>query len=42
MEFVEGAPVSPPDSPRKLLDMAVQMSEGRPCPWDRPPRFEAG
>src|SRR5580704_10297151 len=28
MEFVEGAPVSPPDSPRKLLDMAVQMSEG--------------
>src|SRR3982075_4225648 len=23
MEFVEGAPVSPPDSPRKLLDMAV-------------------
>ena len=28
MEFVEGAPVSPPDSPRKLLDIAVQMSEG--------------
>src|ERR1700732_412654 len=28
MEFVEGAPVSPPDSPRKLLDMAAQMSEG--------------
>jgi serine/threonine protein kinase len=28
MEFVEGVPVSPPDSPRKLLDMAVQMSDG--------------
>jgi Tol biopolymer transport system component/predicted Ser/Thr protein kinase len=28
MEFVEGAPVSTPDSPRKLLDIAVQMSEG--------------
>jgi serine/threonine protein kinase len=28
MEFVEGVPVLPPDSPRKLLDMEVQMSEG--------------
>jgi serine/threonine protein kinase/Tol biopolymer transport system component len=28
MEYVEGAPVAPPDSPRKLLDMAVQMSDG--------------
>ena len=28
MEFVEGAPVSPPDSPRKLLDIAVQMADG--------------
>lgn len=28
MEFVEGVPVSRPDSPRKLLDVAVQMSEG--------------
>jgi serine/threonine protein kinase len=28
MEFVEGVPVSPPDSPRKLLDIAVQMSDG--------------
>ncbi|HXJ38424.1 MAG TPA: protein kinase, partial [Bryobacteraceae bacterium] len=28
MEFVEGVPVAPPDSPRKLLDIAVQMSEG--------------
>jgi serine/threonine protein kinase/Tol biopolymer transport system component len=28
MEFVEGVPVSPPDSPRKLLDIAVQMCEG--------------
>ena len=28
MEFVEGTPIAPPDSPRKLLDMAVQMSEG--------------
>src|ERR1700726_2351818 len=24
MEFVEGVPFSPPDSPRKLLDIAVQ------------------
>jgi serine/threonine protein kinase len=28
MEFIEGAPVAPVDSPRKLLDMAVQMSDG--------------
>ncbi len=28
MEFVEGAPVAAPDAARKLLDMAVQMSEG--------------
>lgn len=28
MEFVDGAPVTPPDSPRKLLDIAVQMSDG--------------
>src|SRR5271157_1241343 len=28
MEYVEGAPVAPADSPRKLLDMAVQMSDG--------------
>src|SRR5208283_4129219 len=28
MEYVEGAPVSPPDTTRKLLDMAVQMSSG--------------
>jgi serine/threonine protein kinase/dipeptidyl aminopeptidase/acylaminoacyl peptidase len=28
MEFVDGAPVTPPDSPRKLLDMAAQMSNG--------------
>ena len=28
MEFVEGTPVAPVDSPRKLLDMAVQMSDG--------------
>src|ERR1700679_3151495 len=28
MEFVEGAPVAPVDSMRKLIDMAVQMSEG--------------
>src|SRR5579864_1830880 len=28
MEYVEGAPVTPVDSPRKLLDIAVQMSEG--------------
>jgi Tol biopolymer transport system component len=28
MEFVEGLPVSPPDSPRRLLDIAAQMSEG--------------
>src|SRR5271167_2011023 len=28
MEYIEGSPVSPPDSARKLLDMAVQMSDG--------------
>ena len=28
MEYVEGAPVSTPDTTRKLLDMAVQMSDG--------------
>jgi eukaryotic-like serine/threonine-protein kinase len=28
MEYTEGAPVSRPDTPRKLLDMAVQMSDG--------------
>ena len=28
MEFVDGTPVAPPDSPRKLLDIAAQMSEG--------------
>ena len=28
MEYVEGTPVAPVDSARKLLDIAVQMSEG--------------
>jgi len=28
MEYVEGSPITPVDSPRKLLDIAVQMSEG--------------
>src|ERR1035441_4986113 len=28
MEYVEGAPITPVDTPRKLLDMAVQMSDG--------------
>jgi len=28
MEFIEGASTAPVDSPRKLLDMAVQMSDG--------------
>jgi serine/threonine protein kinase len=28
MEFVEGAPVAPVDSPRKLLDIAVQLADG--------------
>ncbi len=28
MEFIEGAPVAPPDSPRKLLDMAVRIADG--------------
>jgi serine/threonine protein kinase len=28
MEYIEGAPVTPADSPRKLLDIAVQMSDG--------------
>ena len=36
MEFVEGVPVSPPDSPRKLLDIAVQMAEGKVPPSTRP------
>jgi Tol biopolymer transport system component len=28
MEYVEGTPVAPIDSPRKLLDIAVQISDG--------------
>ena len=28
MEFVEGSPVAPPDSTRKLLDIAVQIADG--------------
>ena len=28
MEFVEGAPIRPPDSPRLLLDLAVQIADG--------------
>ncbi len=28
MEFVEGAPIAPPDTSRKLLDMAVQIADG--------------
>ncbi len=28
MEYVEGAPVSPPESSRKLLDIAVQIADG--------------
>ena len=28
MEYVEGSPVSPPDSSRKLLDIAVQIADG--------------
>src|SRR5580698_10627778 len=28
MEYVAGTPVSPPETTRKLLDMAVQMSDG--------------
>jgi len=28
MEYVEGAPVTPADTPRKLMDIAVQMSDG--------------
>jgi WD40 repeat protein/predicted Ser/Thr protein kinase len=28
MEFVEGAPVAPPDSARKLVDLAVQIADG--------------
>ena len=28
MEFVEGAPVAPVDTPRKLLDIAVQIADG--------------
>ena len=28
MEFVDGGPVRPPDSPRQLLDLAVQIADG--------------
>jgi serine/threonine protein kinase len=28
MEYVEGAPIAPVDTPRKLLDIAVQISDG--------------
>ncbi len=28
MEYVEGAPMAPPDGPRKLLDLAVQVADG--------------
>ncbi len=28
LEYVEGEPISPPDSLRKLLDLAVQMADG--------------
>src|SRR5438270_3837144 len=28
MEFVDGAPIAPPDTPRKLLDQAVQIADG--------------
>jgi serine/threonine protein kinase len=28
MEFIDGQPIAPPDSPRKLLELAVQISEG--------------
>src|SRR5712692_4742361 len=28
MEFVDGAPIAAPESPRKLLDLAVQIAEG--------------
>src|ERR1700683_4604935 len=28
MEYVEGSPVAPPDSNRKLLDIAVQIADG--------------
>ena len=45
MEYVEGSPVSPPDSSRKLLDIAVQIADGLAAAHaaaDRPSRFEAG
>jgi Tol biopolymer transport system component/tRNA A-37 threonylcarbamoyl transferase component Bud32 len=28
MEFVEGAPLAPPDSPRKLLELGIQIADG--------------
>ena len=28
MEFVDGSPIAPVDSPRKLLDLAVQFADG--------------
>src|SRR5947209_18124357 len=29
MELVDGAPITPPDTPRKLLDQAVQIADGQ-------------
>jgi len=28
MEFIDGVPIAPPDTPRKLLDQAVQIADG--------------
>src|SRR5262245_20868905 len=28
MEYVDGAPIAPADSPRKLLDLVVQVADG--------------
>jgi len=28
MEFIEGAPIAPPENPRKLLDLAIQIADG--------------
>src|SRR3974377_2414127 len=32
MEFVDGAPISTPDSTRKLLDQALQIADGLSAP----------
>jgi len=43
MEFIEGSPIAPVDSARKLLDLAVQIADGgRPFGGFHAPRPETG